>query len=80
MGGLSEHEHGVIIERKGALVNVQNQRGETAWYRESELQLASFDKTYISQACVQSGVLGIRIDNTFMPVSQSHIAYFSKSM
>ena len=70
IGGLGVYEHGVIIERKGFLINVQNPRGKTAWYRECELQPAAFDKRYISQACIQNGVLGVRVENTFMPVSQ----------
>jgi len=74
-GGLTVEQHGAVMDRKGGVVKVKGPHGEGAWYQETELQLASFDKKFISQACVQDGVLGVRFQHSFEPVGgfQLHV-------
>ena len=69
-------EHGVVIDRRGGVVKVKGPHGEAAWYHETELELAAFDTQFISQACVQDGVLGVRVQHLFEPVGEPHSHLF----
>ena len=73
INGLDVYEHGVVIGRRGASLEVKGPNGKSAWYRETELQPVLFDKQSLG-ACVQNGVLGVRVEQQFIPVSASDSA------
>jgi hypothetical protein len=66
--GLDTNEDGTVVARRGTLVQVQGPAGNTAWYRECELQHADFDTTASSPAYVKNGVLGVLVERKFIPL------------
>ena len=68
MDGLDTNEDGIVVSRRGTLVEVKGPAGSTAWYRECELKSADFDTSASSPAYVKNGVLGVLVERNFIPL------------